>query len=85
MLPGCARHAIELPADTPSVNAVKVEDTPPAELVACPQVFDGFPEGPAEADMPAEVRAAIVRLARGYRVTVDQLRRLIAWNTGKPC
>lgn len=82
-LPGCAHQRTELPQDKPSVAAVPVRDTPPADLLVCPDRFDGFPE--TEADIPAPVRAAIIRLARGYRLNRDQLERLIAWNTGKPC
>lgn len=68
----------------PTVVAVKVESTPPAELLACPEVPVGFPEDKA-AEMPPEVRDAAIRLARAYAVARAQLVRLISWNSPGAC
>jgi hypothetical protein len=85
-LQGCAHPSAK---PDPTVVAVKVESTPPADLLACPGVPVGFPEDQA-AEMPPEVREAAIRLARAYAAARAQLVRLINWNspgaceTGKP-
>ena len=63
---------------------IRVKDTPPADLTACPVRPIGFPID-AEATMPPAVRAAAIRLAQAYAATVDQLERLIAWTAPAPC
>lgn len=84
MLPGCARRAVEVPVPTPVPVAVPVKDTPPAELLACPEAPAGFPLD-AEAQMPDGVRAAAIRLARAFRARGDQLVRLIRWHDPEAC
>lgn len=81
-LQACAHPAAELPKST--VVAVKVDDPPPAELTRCPVTPVGFPED-AAASMPPEIRDAAIRLAKAYALTVDQLRRLIAWTAPAAC
>lgn len=57
---------------------------PPAELLACPVAPQGLPET-GGAVIPADWRAAIVRLARSRGAMADQLGRLIQWHTGRAC
>lgn len=80
-LQACAHRAAD-PA--PTAVAVEIRDTPPAELLACPQRPAGFPEDSVAA-MPKAVREAAIRLAQGYAEAVDQLERLIAWHDKDGC
>lgn len=64
--------------------AIEVRDTPPAELLTCPERPDGFPVGIA-AVMPKAVREATVRLAQSYAEVTSQLERLIAWHAPNSC
>lgn len=82
-LPGCAHRAVEiLPAPPPVV--IRVKDTPPAQLTACPERPAGFPAG-AGAVMPAPVRDAVVRLAKAFALNTSRLERLIEWNAPGSC
>lgn len=57
---------------------------PPAELLRCPTAPAGLPET-GGAVIPADWRAAIVRLARSRGELADQLARLITFHSGEPC
>ena len=83
MLAGCDRHVGELQVEVSKPVAVIVKDTPPAELLRCPERPVGFPS--ANAVIAPDTRAAIIRLAKAYAMTVDQLERLIAWNAPVGC
>ncbi|RJF94143.1 hypothetical protein D3876_00915 [Sphingomonas cavernae] len=61
-----------------------VKDTPPADLLICPEKPEGFPVD-AEATMPAPVRAAAIRLGRAYAAVYGQLVRLIEWEQPGAC
>lgn len=62
----------------------QVRETPPAELTRCPVAPRGLPtEG--QAVIPPAWRAGIGRLAVSHGRILDQLNRLIAWNTGAAC
>lgn len=82
-LAACAHRPAE-PPPAPQVKVVRVKDTPPAELTVCPVRPVGFPLD-AEATMPPAVRSAAIRLSKAFAATVDQLERLIAFDTGSPC
>ena len=82
LLVSCSPRPEALP---PPPVVITLKDTPPAELLACPQPPDAMPTGIA-ADMPAPVRAGLIRLALAYRAGIDQLERLISWNDPEhPC
>lgn len=83
-LPGCARRAVEVPVEKPVPVAVEIRDTPPADLLRCPEQPAGFPAD-AEANMPGSVRAAAIRMARALRERGDQLVRLIRWHNPEAC
>ena len=80
-LQACAHRVVE---SAPAAVAVVIRDTPPAELLACPQRPAGFPED-AIASLPKAVREAAIRLAHGYAEAIDQLERLIAWHGVENC
>ena len=80
-LPGCA---LSPPVAKTVPVAVKIRDTPPAELLRCPVAPVGYPAD-AEATMPAGVRAATIRMATALRDTRDQLMRLIGWHNPEGC
>lgn len=61
-----------------------VKETPPAELLRCRPRPEGLP-AQGEATIPAAMRAAVMRLAKEFGATADQLDRLIAWQTGQEC
>jgi len=61
-----------------------VKDTPPAELLACPEPVEGFPED-ASAGMTAPVRAATIRVVTALAAVTAQLGRLIEWNSPGAC
>lgn len=82
-LVGCAHRPAEI-TPPPQAVVIRVKDTPPADLTACPVRPTGFPVD-AEATMPPAVRAAAIRLAQAYAATVDQLERLIAWTAPAAC
>ena len=79
-LQACAHQAAD-PA--PTAVAVAIRDTPPAELLACPQRPEGFPLD-SIATLPKPVREAAMRLAQSYAEIADQLERLIGWH-GPSC
>jgi hypothetical protein len=66
------------------VVAVKVESTPPADVLACPVPPAGFPVDQV-AQLPPEVREAAIRLAHAYAAARAQLVRLIDWNSPGAC
>ncbi len=80
--PGCTRPSVEVVKPVPV--AVTVRDTPPADLLRCPDVPAGFPID-ADATMTAPVRAAAIRMARALRERGDQLLRLIRWHDAEAC
>ncbi len=57
---------------------------PAADLLRCPADVAGVPESGA-AVIPADWRAAIIRLARSRGELADQVNRLIQFHTGAPC
>ena len=66
--------------------AVKVKDTPPAELLRCADRPTGLPEYPAlVAQIPTKIRAGIIRLAKAFGANAAQLDRLIDWNAPGTC
>lgn len=69
--------------EVPKPVAVRVKDTPPAELLRCPERPEGFPG--TGAVIAPETRAAIIRLARAYALTLAQLLRLIDWSAPGAC
>ena len=83
MLAGCGRHVAELQVEVPKPVAVVVKDTPAAELLRCPERPAGFPA--SNAVIPPDTRAAIIRLAKAYAMTVAQLERLIDWSRPGAC
>ncbi|BCA60244.1 hypothetical protein HMP06_3013 [Sphingomonas sp. HMP6] len=83
MLAGCGRHAGELQVEVPRPVAVTIKDTPSAELLRCPEPPAGFPR--TDAVIAPDTRAAIIRLAKAYAMTVAQLERLIRWSKPGAC
>lgn len=82
-LPGCSHKPIE--TTPPPPVAVEVRDTPPADLLRCPERPAGIPAG-LSANIPAPARKALIDLAEAYRAAVGQLERLIAWHRpATPC
>ena len=63
--------------------AVVVKNTPSAELLRCPERPVGFPQ--SDAVIAPDTRAAIIRLAKAYAMTVAQLERLIDWRKPGAC
>lgn len=55
-----------------------VKDTPPADLLACPEPAQPFPTD-ATATIPESVRDPLMGLAAGYRDLFDRTVRLINW------
>lgn len=55
-----------------------MKETPPADLTACPEEGEGFPED-LTARLPPEIRYAAIRWAGDHRAIAEQLRRLIEW------
>lgn len=81
-LAGCARQHVEAPGHAPA--AVAVKDSPPSDLLVCPEAPAGFPEDQA-ATIPPAVRDAAVRVLSAYRSVSAQLARLIEWNSPGAC
>lgn len=84
MLLGCGTAGKAPPPAEPVVVVRQVREAPPAELTRCPTAPRGLPEQ-GQAVIPPEWRAGIGRLAVSHGAILDQLRRLIAWNTGEAC
>lgn len=82
MLQACAPKIVEVAKPVPV--AVEVRDTPPADLLTCPANPVGFPID-AQATIPADVRAAAIRMAHALRARGDQLVRLIRWHHPDAC
>lgn len=82
-LAGCAHRPADI-GPAPTVVAVKVADTPDADLLICPTAPDGFPLD-VWATMPPAVRSAAIRLAEAYAATRTQLERLIGWENPPGC
>lgn len=68
-MPGPAR---EVPV------VVKVKDTPPAELLRCPESPDGFPLAEV-GQLSTATRAAAIRIGKALGVNAGRLRRLVNW------
>lgn len=84
-LPGCAARTIEVPGPVREVPVVKlVKDTPPAELLKCPEEPAGFPLDQV-AQMSTASRAAAMRIGIALRVNSGRLRRLIRWLQPDAC
>lgn len=79
----CATDPAPAPVE-PVVVVRTVRETPPAELTRCPVLPRGLPRA-GEALIPPEWRAGIGRLAASHGDLLDQVERLIAWNTGTAC
>lgn len=84
ILPGCA--ATTLDAGPAPVVAVKVENRPPAELLACAERPEGFPADEAAwAVVPAPIRAAMIRFATAFAANAARLDRLADWHAPGSC
>jgi hypothetical protein len=81
-LQACGPDQVASAGDTPVV--VQVDDTPPGDLLRCPEPPVAFPLNQA-ATMPADVRSALMSLAFAYAATLDQLERLINWERPDTC
>lgn len=81
-LPGCGPDRIASPGDVPI--AMKLDETPPADLLVCPAAAPAFPVD-AVAKIPPEVRSALMSLAFAYSVVRDQVGRLINWHRPRSC
>lgn len=83
-LQGCARPLVEAPP--PRTIGVAVKDTPPAELIRCPDRPEGFPTDEGSwAVVPPAIRAAAIRLATAFAASTAQLERLIEWESPGAC
>jgi hypothetical protein len=80
-LAGCAKPDIR---PETHVVAMPVKDTPPADLLICPELAKPFPTD-ATATIPENVRAPLKGLALGYRDLFDRTRRLINWIAPGSC
>jgi hypothetical protein len=77
---------VEVAVPEPVPVAIKIKDTPPAELTRCADRPAGLPEDPALlAQIPTPVRGGIIRLAKSFAVNAAQLDRLINWNAPGSC
>lgn len=84
-LPGCAARIVEVPGPVREVPVtVTIKDTPPADLLKCPEVPEGVPEDQV-AQIPTVARAALIRLAKALRVNTGRLRRLVNWHQPGSC
>ena len=84
-LPGCAARRVEVPGPVREVPVtVTIKDTPPADLLKCPETPEGAPED-AIAQIPTSARAAMIRLAKAFRVNTGRLRRLMNWHQPGAC
>lgn len=78
-LPGCAPRIVEVPGPAREVPVVvKVKDTPPAELLRCPESPDGFPLAEV-GQLSTATRAAAIRIGKALGVNAGRLRRLVNW------
>ena len=79
-LPGCTNRQ----AAVERAVAVKVEDTPPAELLGCPARPAPLPEDQV-AIVPAALRAGLIALGIAFAANADQLARLVNWHAPGAC
>ena len=85
-MPGCGQRVVEVAVDKPVPVAVRVKETPPAELTRCAERPQGLPEDPALiAQIPTSIRAGIIRMARAFAGNASQLDRLVNWNAPGTC
>lgn len=78
-LPGCAPRIVEVPGPAREVPVVvHVKDTPPAELIRCPETPGGFPLDQV-GQMSTVTRAAAIRIGKALGVNAGRLRRLVNW------
>lgn len=85
MLPGCAK-TVEVPVDKPVSVAVRVRDTPPADLLHCADRPAPLPEDDATiALLPPSVRRALIAVARAFAANATQLDRLVEWERPGTC
>ena len=78
-LPGCAPRIVEVPGPAREVPVVvKVKDTPPPELLRCPEAPDGFPLAEV-GQLSTATRAAAIRIGKALGVNAGRLRRLVNW------
>lgn len=72
--------------EKPVPIAIKVTDTPPAELLACADRPAPFPtDAAAWAVLPARIRAQFIALASSFRTNADRLDRLVNWSAAGSC
>ncbi len=59
---------------------------PPADLMTCADRPAGLPEDASLiAQIPAPIRAGIIRLARAFRFNADSKDRLVNWHAPGTC
>ena len=63
---------------------VKVKDTPPAELLRCPEAPEGFPLAEI-GQLSTATRAAAIRIGKAMGVNAGRLRRLVNWLQPDTC
>jgi hypothetical protein len=68
----------------PQVVAAAVKDTPPADLLVCPQPARAFPTDTV-AVLPRALRGPLQGLAIDYRDLFDRQVRLINWISPGAC
>lgn len=86
MLPGCAHRIVEVPVAHDVPIAQPLRDAPPAELTTCAERPAGLPEDPAlVAQIPAAIRAGVIRMAQAFGANADRLDRLVNWNVPGQC
>lgn len=81
VLAGCSHPIEHRPAE---VVALPVNDTPPADLLVCPEPPTAFPTDQV-ATIPAPLRAALRGLVLHDRDQRIRLRRLIDWLVPGTC
>ncbi|PVX30972.1 hypothetical protein DD559_17905 [Sphingomonas pokkalii] len=78
---GCSPRLEHRPAE---IVAVPVKDTPPANLLACPEPPPAFPTDQV-AILPAPLRTALKTLVLHDRDQRVRFRRLVAWIAPGTC
>lgn len=82
-LPACAPTVAEAPP--PEVVTIAVPaPQPPSELVRCARRPAGFPAA-VLGQLTPEARQAAQRIMTAFGANADQLDRLVAFHTDKPC
>lgn len=81
VLAGCSRQIEHRPAE---VVALPVKDTPPADLLVCPEPPTAFPTDQV-ATIPPPLRAALRALVIHDRDQRAHFRRLVDWIAPGTC